>query len=269
MSLLLPDPLPLVRSVEQHQTLGSTNDQALMLATRGGLPLPCLVLAETQTAGRGRGTNVWWSGAGAITVSLLLAPEELGVRPTQWPALTLTVAVAVCDALLLLDPGLAPVIKWPNDILLAGRKLAGLLVEPVAGAVPDTLVIGLGLNANNSFRSAPRSVAKTGIAVCDVLHRTIDRGRLIHDWLAACALRTRQLAGGDSALPAAWQTRDALRGLPIQVDSAAGTENGFAEGLTDDGRLMFRARLSGVRHALIAGRVRVLRPDTAEEAADG
>ncbi len=120
-----------IRHVEIHETLGSTNDRAVELACDPDIDLPALVIARLQTAGRGRGNNVWWSAEGALTFSVLLDPAAHGISTANWPQLSLATAAAVCNALALelnpkseipnpKSPRLA--IKWPNDIMLDGRQ---------------------------------------------------------------------------------------------------------------------------------------------------
>src|SRR4051794_30035368 len=88
-----------IRHVEMHESLGSTNDRAIELARDAKIELPALVVARVQTAGRGRGKNVWWSADGALTFSVLLNPGDLGISTANWPQLSLATAVAVCDAI--------------------------------------------------------------------------------------------------------------------------------------------------------------------------
>jgi len=83
-----------IRHVEIHETLGSTNDRAAELARDADIELPALVAARHQTAGRGRGSNTWWSDDGALTFSIILDPTAFGISAAKWPQLSLTTAVA-------------------------------------------------------------------------------------------------------------------------------------------------------------------------------
>ena len=141
----------LVAGIDYHESLGSTSDRALALAAAGEIPLPHLVLAERQTAGRGRGTNRWWSADGALTFSLVLAAPSDRLPPECWPQVALVAGLAVCEALKWLSPAAELRVKWPNDVFLAGRKLCGILSESVPGW-RDRLVVGVGINVNNSLR---------------------------------------------------------------------------------------------------------------------
>lgn len=138
----------LVAAVEDHQTLPSTSDRALALAAQGEVPLPLLVVAAEQTAGRGRGTNRWWSSWGALTFSLALEAPPSQLPPARWPQVALVAGLAVCEALEGHVPGADLRVKWPNDVYLSGRKLCGILSESVPGH-RDRLVVGIGINVNN------------------------------------------------------------------------------------------------------------------------
>ena len=117
-----------LRHVEVYPLIGSTNDRALVIAERSERELPALVVAERQTAGRGREGRTWWSGEGALTFSLALAPTSMGLAPRYWPAMSLTTALAVCDVIAESAFGKQASVKWPNDVLLEGRKVAGVLL---------------------------------------------------------------------------------------------------------------------------------------------
>ena len=170
-----------VRHVEIHDTLGSTNDRAAELARDPHIELPALVVARRQTAGRGRGKNTWWSADGALTFSVLLDPAALGISTANWPQLSLATAVAVCDALgadelsIRSEPARpdtagsrtpsshAPTARvsasnGPTTSCSTARKVCGILIESPGGAAPakDRLIIGIGINVNNSWHSAPR-----------------------------------------------------------------------------------------------------------------
>ncbi len=106
----------------------STSSLALRLTRADEHQLPLLVLAREQTAGRGRGTNRWWSGEGALTFSLVLDGTPLA-HSDQMLMVPLVVGWAVCDAVEQMFPTLHLQLKWPNDVYLDDRKLAGILIE--------------------------------------------------------------------------------------------------------------------------------------------
>src|SRR5215470_13821568 len=127
-----------------HDVLGSTNAEALRLA-RSGERGPLWVVARRQTAGRGRRGRAWISDPGNLYASLLLSapgPAE------HWPQLSFVAALAIHDAVVQVAAALAPqlAIKWPNDLLLAGEKFAGILIEAENGGGEGAVVVGIGIN---------------------------------------------------------------------------------------------------------------------------
>jgi BirA family biotin operon repressor/biotin-[acetyl-CoA-carboxylase] ligase len=246
-----------VRSVELHESLPSTNDRAIELAGVAGLESPALVLARQQTAGRGRGGNRWWSADGALTFSLLLEATAFGITPRDWPRLSLTTAVAVCDALqdacgkqdaqgadFSSDPGIPfPArcsIKWPNDVLLGGRKVCGILIESPGGTAPakDRLIIGVGINVNNSWRGASAAAGAVGTALCDVTGQQHDLQHVLVGFIAALEQRLVQLGTGDPQLVTAWKTLDGLSAKSVRVDAGNQHVEGRCLGIDEHGALL-------------------------------
>jgi BirA family biotin operon repressor/biotin-[acetyl-CoA-carboxylase] ligase len=160
----------LVAQIDFHESLGSTSDRALALAAEGASVLPLLVLAERQTAGRGRGSNRWWTSDGALTFSLLVDAPPDRLPAARWPQVALAAGLAVCDGLSSFIPSADLGVKWPNDVYLAGCKVAGILSES-AGGLRDRLVVGIGINVNNRRQSTgdgeDRSTAVRPIAIAD------------------------------------------------------------------------------------------------------
>ena len=151
---------------EYHRTLTSTNDRAGQFADESPDRLPLLVVAEGQTAGRGRGANRWWTGRGSLAFSLLLEAGQLTTgRRRRSPLVALAAALAVVETVApLLKP--RPVgIHWPNDVLAAGGKLAGILVE----VMPNRRhIVGIGVNTNNSLADAPPELRKTATTLWEL-----------------------------------------------------------------------------------------------------
>ncbi len=253
-----------VRHVEIHESLGSTNDRATELARDPHVELPALVVAKRQTAGRGRGRKSWWSADGALTFSVLLDPGALGIRTVNWPQVSLATAVAVCDALSIelnanderagassppvgvgddparCDPQFRLGIKWPNDVMLDGGKVCGILIESPGGAAPakDRLVVGIGINVNNSWRSAPQTAGLCGTALCDATSRTHQICTLLTRTLQAIGERIDQLAANDPRLPTAWQRLCWLTEQSIEAESNGNWIDGVCLGIDTDGALL-------------------------------
>jgi BirA family transcriptional regulator, biotin operon repressor / biotin---[acetyl-CoA-carboxylase] ligase len=234
---------PFVVKVEWHATLPSTNDHALQLAMLEALETPLLILADEQTAGRGRGSNRWWSVAGGLTFSLVLDPTRIGttsLRTEHWPRVALTAGVALCEALVGLAPYLDCGLKWPNDVLISGRKVAGILVEipPARPPAPRRLVLGIGINVNNSLVEAPAEIQARGIALCDATGLEFDPTQLLSTWLARFADNLVALAADDRQLPNRWQSRCVLTGKTVELQAGERTIRGICQGIDADGALL-------------------------------
>jgi len=264
-----------VRHVEIHDTLGSTNDRAAELARGADIELPALVVARRQTAGKGRGRNTWWSADGALTFSVLIDAATTGVLPTNWPQLSLATAVAVCDALAeelsvtsrqragssadpaglgdeparctglgdepaLVHPQSRLGIKWPNDVFVDGRKICGILIESPGGSAPakDRLIIGIGINVNNSWRGAPQEAGPSGTAICDVTGRPHDLPAVLARVLIAIESRIAQLRTHGTQLKYDWQRLNLLVGQTVLVESNGRRMEGECLEIAQDGALV-------------------------------
>jgi BirA family biotin operon repressor/biotin-[acetyl-CoA-carboxylase] ligase len=226
----------------------STNDEA-WAALSGGLPDGVAVVADAQRRGRGRAGRGWTHAPGlglALSVALVLGCDvrQAGVVP-------LAAGLAVAEALA--RRGLEPRLKWPNDVLAGGRKLAGVLCElRRLPAGSDAVVIGIGVNVRQrdadfppELRGRATSLALAGadVAVEDVAADVLD----------ALEPRWTQLQEGDrAALLDAWGARAAFWGEPVSVRTPAGPVRGVAQRLDPDGGLVLRLE-SGVETTVLAG----------------
>ncbi|MCS6847309.1 MAG: biotin--[acetyl-CoA-carboxylase] ligase [Anaerolineae bacterium] len=215
-------------------TIPSTMDVCRAFAEQGadeGL----VVLADAQTAGRGRAGRTWYSPHGqSLYLSILLRPD-LHPRRIGW--LTMLGALAVTDAISqfsILNSRFK--LKWPNDVLLNGKKVAGVLVESsFTGDRLDYAVLGIGLNVNTRFDDAPEDVRLRATSLCEALGQEVDRQAVL-DWLlAAFSVRYATLP----ASPVADYARQ-LDTLGKQVRLQAGDEivEGKAARVEDDGALV-------------------------------
>jgi BirA family biotin operon repressor/biotin-[acetyl-CoA-carboxylase] ligase len=152
----------LVARIDYHDSVGSTSDRALALGAIGEAELPLLVLADRQTAGRGRGTNRWRTTEGALTFSLVLGAPRDQLPPSRWPQVALIGGLAVCEALESLAPAADLCVKWPNDVYLGRRKIAGILSESIPGW-RDRLVVGIGVNVNNPVQGPVARSQEPGV----------------------------------------------------------------------------------------------------------
>jgi BirA family biotin operon repressor/biotin-[acetyl-CoA-carboxylase] ligase len=236
-----------------YRTIGSTNDEAKVLAASGA-PEGLLVVAEEQTAGRGRAGRSWITPPGqALACSVVLRPHLPVERATQ---LTMLAGLAVCRAIEQATP-LHAMLKWPNDVLIAGKKVAGLLLETaLKDDQLDYAVLGLGLNV--SFAPSPEAVEYPATSLEAEAETEIGRLHLLRLFLEQLEKLYPQLESGDKALYHAWRTRLAMTGEPVTVRTAEGDQSGWLEGVTPEGALILQ-QAGGQTLRLLAGDVR-LRP---------
>ncbi len=235
-----------VAEVVYHETVDSTNNVALQRCRGGEFRSPSLVLASRQTSGRGRGNNVWWSSGGSLTFSLVIDAGEFGLPQELWPKASLTTGLSICLAIesLLGDGNVA--LKWPNDVHLQGRKVCGVLIEP--GPRPSgKLVIGIGVNVNNSLADAPSDVKSRATSLVDVTGRQYDRTDVLIGVLQQLERQLTRLADHDPELPADWQKRCALRGRTVEVDMGKRRTTGTCQGIDPDGALLLSTNDGPVR----------------------
>lgn len=222
--------------VEHHRELDSTNTRAVLLAGDPELPLPALVLADLQTQGRGRGDNTWWSASGALTFSWIVRGSDR-LAPAHGPCLSLTAGLAVCEALQEICPGLPIGLKWPNDVFVHGRKICGILVEAPARA-GDRVIIGIGVNVNNSLRAAPAPVSERATSLVDVAGYTFPLATVLIQILQRLTQRCAALERGDAGLGQRWQALCMLTGNRARVEAGSVATEGICRGIDARGALL-------------------------------
>lgn len=215
-------------------SIGSTNDEALAWAASNAKDLS-IVIADEQTRGRGRLHRTWHTPKGsALAVSLILRPDK-----STSPHLSRTVglaALAIFDSLF--NMGLAPKIKWPNDILLNGKKTAGILVESVwSGSEVDSLVIGMGINVYKTSTPPVDSLKFPATSIEDELDKQPPaREEILREILLALISWSEKIIS--NKMIKTWEERLAFRGQQVQILSGAEkTAAGTLDGLELDGSL--------------------------------
>jgi len=222
--------------VRYFDSIGSTNDEALAWAAGDAKDLS-LVIADEQTAGRGRLDRKWFTPRGtALAFSLILRPTA-----EEKPYLTRTVglaALATVDSLR--TRGLSAQIKWPNDVLLNGRKVGGILVESVwSGEEVNCVVIGVGMNVMKAAVPPAEQLQFPATSLEESSGPEIERESILHDILAGI-IALRPHLGTDSFI-ASWEKSLAFRGEQVQVEERGGTlSTGTLLGLESDGSLRLR-----------------------------
>ncbi|MBP7546139.1 MAG: biotin--[acetyl-CoA-carboxylase] ligase [Acidovorax sp.] len=241
-------------TVELLPQIDSTNTE-LMRRARAGRCEPTLLVAEEQTAGRGRLGRQWQSTQPQAAQDALTFSLGLPLAPRDWSGLSLAVGLALAEAL---HPDIA--IKWPNDLWLGERKLCGILIEtattvPVGGyhSPERYCVIGVGLNirvpASDAFRTPAAGLCELDP---DANARTA-LGRVAPALVAAVLEFARH---GFAPLQARFAQRDLLRWRPVRLSDAHGGSEGLCEGVAADGALLVRDA-SGVLQSITSAEVSV------------
>lgn len=232
--------------------VGSTN--TLVMETPAYLENHGLVvLARHQTAGRGRIGRKWVSLPDAqLQFSVVLHPP---LPREELPVVSLLAGLAVAEALEA-ALGLAPVLKWPNDVLLEGRKVCGILMELKQGAQGGLrLVVGIGLNCLGGEEGFPPELRDRLTTIEQAAGRPVDKEAVLQAVLAALqAWYDRLTAGGRPALLDAWERRSDMIGKTLRYPTPAGPREGRAAGLTEEGYLLIETAEGG-RHIHAAGEV--------------
>ncbi len=234
-------------------SVDSTNDEAARQLA-AGRATPFAVLARKQTRGRGRFGRTWHSDSAAnLYASFAFHPR---VEPERMQTFTLWMGVNVC-ALLEKFTGVAPGIKWPNDILFDGRKAGGMLTEARIDAdqIRD-LIFGLGLNVNSPAAGWPADLARRAISLADATGAPHDINRLAAALVGRVLLAFQTFSDGDHLETFAdlWHRHDLLRGRQIALLEGGRRHAGTVTGLDDEGALLLRDA-HGKVHRFRAGEV--------------
>jgi BirA family biotin operon repressor/biotin-[acetyl-CoA-carboxylase] ligase len=245
--------------------IGSTNDELKRLADEGA-PEGSLAITDRQLAGRGRLGRRWVAPAGSsLLTSLLFRPTFLPATRAQ--QLTMICSLAAADAVTEVT-GLRPALKWPNDLLLNGKKLAGVLTELGFGgegaSSGNTLtwgVVGVGLNVNVDFNARAfghdlPDLAQTAISLAMALGRPVPRLPLLHRYFIGVERRYEALKAGHSPHQE-WAARLATLGQPVIASTPEGACQGVAEDVDEAGALLLR-RSDGGAVRVLAGDVTLL-----------
>ena len=233
--------------------VASTNDEAKR-AAKNGAPHGAAWISELQTAGRGRQGRAWLSPPGEnVMLSVLV---RLACPPLRVPLLSLVVGLVARDAVArAVDHPEQAKLKWPNDVLLEGRKVCGILVEAqFAANRVESIVIGVGLNVHT--RDFPEPIRDLATSVALHACRTPDRAELIAELFEGLERDLPRVAAqGLPPVHARLSAADALRGQQVQSDRG---ESGIAEGIDTEGRLLVR-RKDGALAQFVAGEIHLVK----------
>lgn len=246
---------PFGHPLHRFDSVGSTNDEAARLA-RAGASEGTVVVARTQTAGRGRQERRWESPPGGLWMSLVLRPP---VSPAALPGLTLVMAAAVARALQA-TCGLDATVRWPNDVYVGDRKIAGLLSEArCSGDTVEACCIGLGLNVNVDVAALPDDVRATATSLLALRGQPTDEDDVRTAVLGAMEEDYRRFReGGFEALRASVAQRCATLGRRVEVlRDQAPAVSGVARALGSQGSLRVSCA-SGTEEIWTCERIRLL-----------
>jgi BirA family transcriptional regulator, biotin operon repressor / biotin---[acetyl-CoA-carboxylase] ligase len=259
--------LDLIRQDLDAQTVGhrillydeapSTNAVLRELAA-GGAPDGTVVVADSQSAGRGRGDAPWYSPPGVnLYASILLRPE---VAPAAAPLFAFIAPLALADAIR--ELGLPVAIKWPNDVLVRGHKVAGVRAEvAIAGDAVAHVILGVGVNLNVSraaLRAALGEAGQAATSLRDALGRPIDRNAFTAAFLNALeAWRVIHREQGSQAVLSAWRDLDIVTGRRVEVREGSRRFEGRALGIDAEGHLRVEDTQRRV-HTVAGGEVRLV-----------
>jgi len=242
------------REIIHHAETGSTNTLAMDLAQKGAAD-GTVVIAEIQTGGRGRMGRTWASPRGNLYLSVILRPA---VPVYKAPLITLTGAVAVATAVRE-HLGVPAGIKWPNDILVDGRKVAGLLTE--MSAEPDRIrhiVLGIGVNVNMDMRELPPDVRRTATTLAAATGGCVDRTSFAKALLASLDRWYQCFLKNDADVVEAWKGLNVTLGSRVAVSGGGTMLEGLACGVDAEGRLILELD-DGTLRQVAAGDVTIMK----------
>lgn len=223
---------------------GSTNDELHGLALQGA-PAGTVIVADSQSSGRGRRGNTWVAPPGkCLLCSILLRPE---FPMDCWPRLTHAASLAMAQTLESL--GLTAQIKWPNDVYIAGRKICGILLETFTSAAGGFVVLGFGLNVNVSAEEWPQNLATPATSVSHETGKQEHRESILDNFLQHFEKLWPGVHHDFPSILEAVETRSFLTGHRVTLEIQGRAESGTACGLTPNGGLLFEDR-QGVRREI-------------------
>jgi BirA family biotin operon repressor/biotin-[acetyl-CoA-carboxylase] ligase len=238
--------------IHYFEEVESTQNIARNLAAEGA-PHGTAVIAETQSAGRGRMGRGWHSPPGVnLYTTIILRPR---IAMPEVPRLSLVAGVAAAEALEDVAPGIVA-LKWPNDVWLNGRKAGGIIAEAVTDRAQrlDAVLLGIGLNLNLARDDVPEELRERAISVFIATGRLCDRVAVANSLFTRLNTRYDEtVTSGFAAVRPHWERYSALSGKRVTVVDAVSREEGIVKGIDADGALLLETS-SGLRR-IIAGDV--------------
>ena len=219
---------------EHHATVDSTMERARELAVAPGCPLPAAVVADLQSLGRGQRGARWWQAPGSLAVSVVVdaVAHAQAAPPSVW---SLACGVALAEAVAAAEPAVEPRLRWPNDVEVGGRKMAGILVETTSGG---RVIFGVGVNTTGTSHDAPPPLPDRIVTMPDLTGRMLPRERLLVEFLPRLFRLLAATAADPQALVARYRAQCALDGHPVTVFRGVERIEGICRGIAADGALV-------------------------------
>ncbi|MDO8869997.1 MAG: biotin--[acetyl-CoA-carboxylase] ligase [Methanobacteriaceae archaeon] len=236
------------QNIHYFSEIDSTNNVAKKMAEEGA-PEGTIIIAETQTRGRGRRGKQWISPAGGVWMSIILRPQ---IPPSEAPQLTLMTGVAVAKAIknkFGLDVG----IKWPNDILIGSKKVCGILTEANAKfSTIDYVVVGIGIDANVNTENFPSDVQKSATSLKKELNEDIMGPELVQEFLKIFEDTYNEFKEGNfPEILGEWRRMSKTIGSRVEVRKQLGKiVRGEAVGITNEGALILELDNGNLRKVI-------------------
>lgn len=240
-----------VESIEHRLETESTNTLASQIGQTETINLPCLVIADRQISGRGRGNNRWISSSGSLTFSLIVDVTNWSIPAERTPLISLATGVAISQAVDQILPVdfLRCQLKWPNDIYLCERKLGGILIESVPYD-SNRFIIGVGLNVNNRIAE---ELEATAITLRDVTERETSLCDVVEFIVVAIDDQLKRLAFSPASILNDWANRCLLTGRSVRIEHTGNETTGTCLGIDDTGALLIQTETGPQR--FIAGSI--------------
>jgi len=219
-----------------YKEIGSTNDEAFRLGM-GGAPEGTLLIAESQSAGKGRMQRVWHSPAGTnIYASIILRPT---FEPSSAPQISIAAGVAVAETLNLYCPGRV-YLKWPNDVLIGAKKVCGILAQmKMSKSAIDFVIVGIGVNVNMNYEQFPEDIQAIATSMAMETGLEISRPELIISLYENLTKWYKQLQqNGFGRIREKWLSLSSMIGKSVSVMFREEVISGEAIGLDEDGSLI-------------------------------
>jgi BirA family biotin operon repressor/biotin-[acetyl-CoA-carboxylase] ligase len=225
----------IVAMAEVLAEAASTMDRSRQLAADESCPLPAIVVADRQTLGRGRRGARWWLPPGSLAMSIVVdgaAGRPIGSPRPTW---SLACGVAVAEAIRHLEPGIEAVVRWPNDVEVGGRKLAGILVETAANG---RAIFGIGVNTCGSGLDAAAGLRGRLVTIPDLIGRPLSRQRLVVDLVPRLLDILEAIDGEPASLGDRYRPLCSLTGSFVRIYTDGDTRGGICRGITAAGELV-------------------------------